>query len=54
MHHKLVSRDAIIILRVSHGALKRLDEQAGRFARDEREKVDRFVDGTALDEARCG
>ena len=43
VHGELIGGDAVVVLGVRHGALERLDEEAGRLARDEREEVDRLV-----------
>src|SRR6478752_7614652 len=52
VHGERAGREAVVVLRVRHGALERLDEEAGRLARDEREEVDGLGHGTALDLVR--
>src|SRR6478735_1752753 len=52
VHGERAGRQAVVVLRVRHGALERLDEEAGRLARDEREEVDGLGHGTALDLVR--
>ena len=51
VHDQIISRDVVIILGVSDSAIERLGDEAGRFARDDRQQSDRFRGLAALDGA---